>query len=41
MAGETDLSVLLKSLKPNLNVGSYVFISLKDISKISREDKLF
>jgi hypothetical protein len=41
MAGETDLSVLLKSLKPNLNVGSYVFISLKDISKISREDILF
>jgi hypothetical protein len=41
MAGETDLRVLLKSLKPNLNVGSYVFISLKDISKISREDILF
>ena len=41
MAGETDLSVLLRSLKPNLNVGSYVFVSLKDISKISREDILF
>lgn len=41
MAGETDLNVLLKSLKPNLNVGSYVFISLKDITKISREDILF
>jgi hypothetical protein len=41
MAGETDLSILLKSLKPNLNGGSYVFISLKDISKISREDILF
>ena len=41
MVGETDLSVLLRSLKPNLNVGSYVFVSLKDISKISREDILF
>tara|TARA_R110000782_G_scaffold35382_6_gene84651 strand:- start:362 stop:757 length:396 start_codon:yes stop_codon:yes gene_type:complete len=41
MAGVTDLSVLLRSLKPNLNVGSYVFVSLKDISKISREDILF
>lgn len=41
MAGETDLYVLLKSLKPSLNEGSYVFLTLKDISQISRADILF
>ena len=41
MAGESNLNVLLKSLKPSLNVGCFVFISLKDISQISREDILF
>lgn len=41
MAGETNLNVLLKSLKPSLNVGCFVFISLKDITQIPREDILF
>jgi hypothetical protein len=41
MAGETDLTILLESLEPSLNVGSYVFISLKDINEILREDILF
>ncbi|MEH6512753.1 ACT domain-containing protein [Maribacter arcticus] len=41
MAGETDLNILLESLEPSLNVGSYVFISLKDINEILREDILF
>ena len=41
MAGESNLNVLLKSLKPSLNVGCFVFISLKDTSQISREDILF
>ncbi len=41
MSGETDLNILLESLEPNLNVGAYVFISLKDITEISREDILF
>ena len=41
MAGETDLNILLESLEPNLNLGSYVFISLKDINEILREDILF
>ncbi|MEP2240393.1 MAG: ACT domain-containing protein [Maribacter sp.] len=41
MAGETDLNTLLQSLKPNLNDGSYVFITVKDIQHISREDILF
>jgi hypothetical protein len=41
MAGEKDLNVLLKSLKPSLNEGSYVFLTLKDIEQISRADILF
>jgi len=41
VAGETDLSVLLKTLKPKLNEGSYVFISLKDINHIPRANILF
>ncbi|WP_339666026.1 ACT domain-containing protein [Maribacter arcticus] len=41
MAGETDLNILLESLEPSLNLGSYVFISLKDINEILREDILF
>ncbi|MDO6471623.1 ACT domain-containing protein [Maribacter sp. 1_MG-2023] len=41
MAGETDLSILLKSLKPSLNEGSYVFLTLKDIQQISRSAILF
>ncbi|WP_339652744.1 ACT domain-containing protein [uncultured Maribacter sp.] len=41
MAGEIKLNKLLKGLKPSLNVGSYVFISLNDITKLSREDILF
>ncbi|MEP2056653.1 MAG: ACT domain-containing protein [Maribacter litoralis] len=41
MAGETDLNILLKSLKPSLNKGSYVFISVNDIRHISRDIILF
>ncbi|MGO4919969.1 ACT domain-containing protein [Maribacter spongiicola] len=41
MAGEIDLYVLLKSLKPSLNEGTYVFLTLQDISQISRDDILF
>jgi hypothetical protein len=41
MAGETDLSILLKSLKPSLNEGNYVFLTLKDIQQISRSAILF
>lgn len=32
---------MLESLEPSLNLGSYVFISLKDINEILREDILF
>ncbi|WP_405400157.1 ACT domain-containing protein [Maribacter sp. Asnod2-G09] len=41
MAGETDLNILLRTLKPSLNKGNYVFISVKDIPHISRENILF
>ncbi|WP_300026876.1 ACT domain-containing protein [uncultured Maribacter sp.] len=41
MTGERDLKILLRTLKPSLNDGNYVFISLKDIQHISREDILF
>ncbi|WP_116771577.1 ACT domain-containing protein [Maribacter litoralis] len=41
MEGETDLNILLKSLKPSLNKGNYVFISVNDIRHISRDIILF
>lgn len=41
MPGESNLEVLLQSLKPKLNEGDYVFISLPEIVHISRADILF
>ena len=41
MAGETDLNILLRTLKPSLNKGNYVFISVRDIQHISRDNILF
>lgn len=41
MAGETNLNILLKSLKPSLNKGSYVFISVNDIQHITKDNILF
>ena len=41
MPGESNLEVLLQSLKPKLNEGNYVFISLPEIGHISRADILF
>lgn len=32
MSGEKNLATLLKEMKPYLNKGEYVFVSLKDIS---------
>lgn len=40
MPGETNLQQLLKGMNPKLNKGEYVFVSLKDVSKISREDTI-
>ena len=35
MTGETNLDKLLKTMKPTLNVGDYVFCTTKDLSQIS------
>lgn len=40
MAGETNLSQLLKGMTPKLNEGDYVFSTVKDLSKIEREDTI-
>jgi len=40
MAGETNLSKLLKELKPKLNDGEYVFSTIKDVSMIDRKDTI-
>lgn len=36
MAGETDLSKLIKGMSPELNPGEYVFVSVEDPSGIDR-----
>lgn len=38
MTGQTNLSILLKTLQPDLNPGEYVFVSVKDVSTIDRND---
>lgn len=38
MAGETNISELLKGMTPKLNEGEYVFSTVKDLNKINRYD---
>ncbi len=40
MAGETNLSKLIKDMTPELQEGAYVFSSVKDVSKIDRKDTI-
>ncbi|WP_103072548.1 ACT domain-containing protein [Aquimarina sediminis] len=40
MTGETNISTLIKDMTPVLNSGEYVFATLKDISKIDRNDTI-
>ncbi len=36
MAGETNISELMKGMTPKLNNGEYVFVTIKDLTKINR-----
>lgn len=40
MAGETNLSELIKGMTPELNAGDYVFSTIKDVSKIDRKSTI-
>ncbi len=40
MAGETNLTALVQGMTPKLNSGDYVFCTVKDISKINRNDTI-
>ncbi|MGB6153385.1 MAG: ACT domain-containing protein [Pricia sp.] len=40
MAGETNLSELVKGMTPKLNDGEYVFSTVKDVNKIERKDTI-
>ena len=40
MNGETNIKTLLKNLKPVLNKGEYVFVSVKNLDGIDRNDTL-
>jgi len=40
MAGETEINTLIAELSPMLNPGEYVFCTVKDIGKISREQTI-
>ena len=40
MAGEKNISKLIKDMSPKLNEGSYVFCTLKNLDAIDRKDTL-
>ena len=40
MAGETNLSALIKGMTPKLREGDYVFCTVKDVSIIDRKDTI-
>ena len=40
MAAETNLIRLIKGMTPQLNEGAYVFVTVKDLSKIDRNDTI-
>ena len=40
MSGEKNLEVLLKSMKPKLNSGEYVFCTEKGIEKLNLDDSI-
>ncbi len=40
MAGETNLSKLIKGMTPKLNDGEYVFSTIKDVTEIDRKNTI-
>ncbi len=40
MTGESNLDILLKTMKPKLNVGEYVFCTAKDLVSLDFKDTL-
>ncbi|GAA5220696.1 ACT domain-containing protein [Membranihabitans marinus] len=40
MVGEIDIQKLIKGMKPILNQGEFVFVSVKDVSMIDRNDTI-
>lgn len=40
MMAETDLNKLIEGMTPKLNDGAYVFVTLKDVSQIDRNDTI-
>jgi len=40
MTGKTNLEDIVKEMNPILNNGEYVFVSVKDVSKIKREETI-
>lgn len=40
MKAETDLDKLIKGMTPKLNDGDYVFVTVKDVSQIDRNDTI-
>ena len=40
MNGENDLSILLKTMKPKINVGEYVFCTINDSTYVNQHDAI-
>ncbi len=38
MTGETNIARLIKGMTPKLNIGEYVFCSVKNVNRIDRND---
>jgi hypothetical protein len=41
MTGETNLDTLLKTMKPKLNMGVFVFCSLKDLTLVNFKETVW